>query len=177
MLGKKHTQATLDRISEASKESNAKMTPDQKESKLMKMLHTKCLNGTLLQPRKASWKSGWRDIGGKHIYARSRWEANYARYLELLKIGKAIKEWEHEPETFWFEKIKTGTRCYIPDFRVTNNDGSIEYHEVKGWMDSRSKTKLNRMRIYHPTVKMILRDSSWYKSNQRNLSKIVPGWE
>lgn len=177
MLGKKHSQESLLAMSAASVRNQAAMSPEKKRATTMKMLKTKSVNGTLMMPRKASWKSGWRDIGGQRIFARSRWEANYARYLQLLVVGKVIVSWEHEPDTFWFEKIKRGTRCYIPDFKVTLNDGSVEYHEVKGWMDSRSVTKLKRMRIYHPSVKVILRDSAWYKRNMRQLSAVVPGWE
>lgn len=124
-----------------------------------------------------SWKAAWREIGGKRLFARSKWEANYAHYLEFLKQAGEISEWEHEPETFWFDKIKRGTRSYLPDFRVTNKDGTKEYHEVKGWMDDRSKTKLRRMKKYHPRIVMVLRDSAWFKMANRKLRGLVPNWE
>ena len=92
----------------------------------------------------ASCKSGWREIGGIRKYYRSRWEANYARYLEFLKVNGEIEKWEHEPETFWFEGIKRGVMSYLPDFRVTEKNGDIVFHEVKGWMDARSITKIKR---------------------------------
>jgi hypothetical protein len=135
-------------------------------------------NGTLHPPRhKTTWKSGWREIGGKNIYARSRWEANYARYLEFLMAHQEIARWEHEPETFWFDDIKRGSRSYLPDFRVTFPGGRVEYHEVKGWMDARSKTKIKRMRIYHPNVILRVMDKKWFKANTRKLSGLIPGWE
>lgn len=135
-------------------------------------------HGTLNTNRECcSWKAAWREIGGKRKYFRSRWEANYAYYLEFLKSKGEIKEWEHEPETFWFEKIKRGCRSYLPDFRVTANDGSISYHEVKGWMDDRSKTKIKRMKIYHPKVVLLIFDGTWFKKNTKTLKTIVPGWE
>lgn len=121
--------------------------------------------------------SGWREIGGRHIFARSSWEANYARYLQLLKEIQEIKEWEHEAQTFWFAKIKRGVRSYLPDFRVVQNDGSHEYHEVKGWMDKRSQTKLKRMAKYFPDIKIRVIDKAWFKANRARLSSIVPGWE
>jgi hypothetical protein len=125
----------------------------------------------------ASWKHGWRTIGEKRIYARSRWEANYARYLEfLLKIGE-IKKWEYEPETFWFKEIKRGCVSYLPDFRITNNDGSIEYHEVKGWMDDRSKTKIKRMAKYYPEIKLKVIFRDLYKEIDTKLSGIIEEWE
>lgn len=120
---------------------------------------------------------GWVNIGPHKIYTRSKWESNYARYLEWLASKDMIKSWEYEPDTFWFENIKRGVRSYLPDFKVTNNDGSIEYHEVKGWMDPRSKTKLKRMKKYHPTVKLVLIDSERYKGIAKTVSHIVPDWQ
>ena len=96
--------------------------------------------------------------------------------LLLLPIGE-IKKWEHEPETFWFESIMRGCRSYLPDFRVTENNGSIVYHEVKGWMDARSKTKIKRMAKYHPDVKLIVIDSKAYNALAKQMSKSIVGWE
>lgn len=121
-------------------------------------------------------KAGWREIGGKRRYFRSRWEANYAYYLQWLKERGEIIEWEHEPETFWFEAIKRGCRSYLPDFRVTERGGDIRYHEVKGYLDAKSQTKLKRMKIYHPTVVLILVDGRAYRSISR-ISQLIPGWE
>ena len=172
MLGKKHTDEVKRIISEAG--TGRKVSPET----VMKILKTRAERGTLARNAPhGKWKAAWREIGGQRIYARSRWEANYGRYLEFLRAAGQIAKWEHEPETFWFESIKRGCRSYLPDFRVTNNDGSIEYHEVKGWMDDRSKTKLSRMKKYHPHIKLRVLDGAWFKSNRRKLSGIVEGWE
>jgi hypothetical protein len=88
------------------------------------------------------FKQGWVTVGGKKHYFRSWWEVDYACYLNILRKYKRIKEWEYEPQTFWFEKIKRGTRSYLPDFRITDQDGSQYFVEVKGYMDAKSKTKL-----------------------------------
>ena len=64
------------------------------------------------------WQPGWREIGGKRKYFRSKWESNYARYLQFLKEHKQIEDWHHECETFWFEGIKRGVCSYLPDFKV-----------------------------------------------------------
>lgn len=109
-------------------------------------------------------KSGKYDINGKLIFFRSKWEANYALYLDFLIKQKEIKKWEYEVDTFVFHKIKFGTRSYKPDFKVINNDGSIAYHEVKGYMDDRSKTKLKRMAKYYPEIKIRLIDKPVYNS-------------
>ena len=116
-------------------------------------------------------------MGGQEVYFSSTWEANYARYLQFLKEQGKIKAWEHEPETFWFNGIHRGTVTYLPDFRVINMDGSIEYHEVKGWMDAKSKTKINRMRIYHPTIKLIIIDAKRYKGIANTVKFIIDEWE
>src|SRR6185369_8386944 len=74
-------------------------------------------------------------------FFRSKWEANYALYLDFLVKTKVIKDWEFEAQTFFFDKIKSGTKKYIPDFKITNIDGSIEFHEVKGYQVAKDKTK------------------------------------
>ena len=114
------------------------------------------------------------DLG---IFVRSSWEANYARYLTFLVGLGEIQGWEYEPETFEFERIKRGTRYYTPDFKVTNLDGSVEYHEVKGWLDPKSNTKLKRMARYHPDITIILIDKEAYYAIRRECKNLVPNWE
>lgn len=111
MLGKKHSEETKARISVTSAERAAAYTPEEKSDIALKMLKTRVARyGTTANPRfKVSWKQGWREVGGKRCYFRSKWEANYARYLQWMKDQGKIAEWEHEPETFWFEAIKRGT--------------------------------------------------------------------
>ena len=126
---------------------------------------------------KASWKAGWRDIGGRKIYARSAWEANYARVLnEQEKLGK-IYCWEHEADVFWFDGIKRGVMSYLPDFKVTTIDGSVEYHEVKGWMDSRSKTTIKRMGIYHKNIKLLVIEKKEYLKIRGEWRYRINDWE
>lgn len=105
-------------------------------------------------------------IDGKEYYFRSKWEANYALYLAFLKKQGQIKEWQYEPRFFDFP-VAHGTTRYLPDFSVTNNDGSEEYHEVKGFMDAKSKTKLKRMAKYYPTTKVVLIDKEFMKALKR----------
>ena len=180
MAGKKHTKEVLEKLSEMSKKSQAKINedPDKRSTIVKKMIETKHAKGNLVLPRqKTTWKADWREIGGKRKYFRSRWEANYARYLEFLKVQNQISDWEHEPEVFWFEGIKRGCVSYLPDFRVTELNGTFTYHEVKGWMDDRSKTKIKRMAIYHPSVILKIIDAKWFKNNNKTLTAIIYGWE
>jgi endogenous inhibitor of DNA gyrase (YacG/DUF329 family) len=99
---------------------------------------------------------GWYEVNGIKMFFRSKWEVNYAFYLNFLVRQKQIKKWEYEADVFVFEKIQFGTRSYRPDFKVTRIDGEIEYHEVKGWMTPKSKTQIKRMGIYFPEVNLIV---------------------
>lgn len=175
MLGKKHNDQAKKKMSEAGKKLWANLTEDQKDAY--------SLRGSILGQKStmnrlnASWKAAWRNIGGTEKYYRSRWEANYARYLQWLKENNQIKDWKHEPKTFWFEGIKRGCVSYLPDFWVQELNDSESYHEVKGWMDDRSKTKIKRMAIYHPKVKLVVIDAKNYKEIEKKTKLFVPHWE
>lgn len=179
MQGKRHTQEALVKISRASKAHQLMLSPEEKSARVIKAMKTKVRNGLNLSPRVArgSWKAGWREIGGKRNYYRSRWEANYARYLQWLKEHEQIVDWQHEPETFWFESIRRGVRSYKPDFRVWENNGRSDLHEVKGWMDSRSKTCLKRMAKYHPNERVILIDGHQYRAIRLKVMRLIADWE
>lgn len=179
MAGKHHTKEVKEYLRKKTKELWENMSEDKKSDFVENMMKKKLEKyGTLATNRKnCTWKQGWREIGVYKKYFRSRWEANYARYLQYKQENGEIKLWEHEPETFWFEGIKRGCRSYLPDFRVTNNDGSVEYIEVKGWFDDRSKTKLKRMKKYYPKVKLIVIFSKDYTEIENKFGGIIPGWE
>lgn len=100
------------------------------------------------------WKQGWVTVGDQKHYFRSWWEVDFACYLEILKNHKQIKGWQYECETFWFHNIKRGTRSYLPDFKITENDGTTWFVEVKGYEDPKTKTKMKRMKKYYPDVKL-----------------------
>lgn len=120
-------------------------------------------------------KKGYVTIGGITFFARSPWEADIAAYYESLKKGKEIATWEHEPHTFWFESIRRGVRSYLPDFRITRNNGEQYYVEVKGYMDKKSATKLKRMKKYYPEVHLELIDAVRYREIKKS-SKFIKGW-
>ncbi len=119
--------------------------------------------------------------GGKRAdldnrYFRSGWEANYARYLNWLITQGQIVSWEYEADTFEFHKIKKGIRFYTPDFKILNNDGTYEYHEIKGYMDDASATKLKRMARYYPDTKLILIQKDEYREISK-WKRLFPEWE
>lgn len=181
MLGKKHTAEVRRQISEKSKQFWEGLTEQQRADLNLKMLKAKVAKDIPIanHTKRGSWKAGWREIGGKRNYYRSRWEANYARFLECLKVSGEIVDWQHEPETFWFDGILRGVRSYKPDFRViggTSPDAST-LHEVKGWMDARSHTTLKRMAKYHPDETIILIRERQYNAIARNYAAFIEGWE
>lgn len=172
--GKTHSPDAREKISKKSKAAWAGKSPEEREAWVDKLV-----SGNQGAPKVArgTWKAGWREIGGKRNYYRSRWEANYARYLEWLKQNGEIAEWQHEPETFWFEAIKRGVRSYKPDFRVWEVSGQSKLHEVKGWMDARSKTTLKRMAKYHPAETVIVIREKQYNEIARKIGPMIEGWE
>jgi len=179
MSGKKHGAEALEKIAQASRRSWATATKAERAQRTESMMKARINSaGKIAQNRPhGSWKAGWREIGGKRNYYRSRWEANYARYLEWLKANGSIVDWQHEPETFWFEGIKRGVRSYLPDFRLWLPCGSTELHEVKGWMDARSKTAIARMGRYHPGEKLIVIREKQYNAIARSHADLIADWE
>jgi hypothetical protein len=120
-------------------------------------------------------KSGKR-VDLDNMFIRSKWEANYARYLNFLVKCKSIEKWDYEKVEFEFP-VKRGNRFYKVDFRVFNLDGTVEFHEVKGYMDASSKTKLKRMAKYYPNINLKVIDKVWFKANTHNLKRLIPYWE
>jgi len=137
-----------------------------------------CYGNYLSHTASASYSRGH---GGKRedlegLYVRSSWEANWARYLNWLTKQGMVESWEYEPETFEFP-IKRGSKFYTPDFKVKFASGKLEYHEVKGYMDQKSRTKLKRMTKYYPQINIIIIDRELYKSVEQDVSLFIPTWE
>lgn len=178
MSGKKHTEEVKHRIGIASKKQWKNMSQEKLLQRSIKQIKTALKNKTLIPSnRRRTWKSGWREVAGSKFFFRSRWEYNYALFLESeVGLGN-IAKWEYEPKTFLFEKIIRGTRTYTPDFLVHFLDGSYEYREIKGWYDSRSRTQQRRMKLYFPKEKVVLINSEAYKAFQKQYQGILRGWE
>jgi hypothetical protein len=176
MLGKNHSPEYCKEIGIRAKKWHLEASDEAKSQRAIRQVTTARKNGSL-DRKHGSWKSDWRTIGDKTKFFRSRWEANYARYLEFLKLQGQILDWLHEPQTFWFLEIMRGSRSYLPDFKVMNLDGSHYWVEVKGWMDDRSKTKLKRFAKYYPNEKLELIQAAWFKKNNSMMKNIIDGWE
>jgi len=177
-LGMTHSEKTRQLIGQKSVATWASFTDEQRQASIEKATRTRVANNSYTQPRpQASWKAAWHEIGGIRKYYRSKWESNYAYYLQWLKEKGEILDWKHEPKVFWFEGVKRGTVSYLPDFLVIEKNGKEAYHEVKGWMDDRSKTKIRRMAKYHPNVTLVVIDKKAYEAIRKTVSKVVKGWE
>ena len=161
--GKSHSKASRGVISQKSKIAASSRSEEDEANRVLRQLKTKEKNGTLVPPRHGNWKAGWYEIGEHKLWMRSSWEYNYALLLEEKKRAFAIKDWLFEPDTFWFEQIRRGVRSYLPDFKIIWPDGSLEYHEVKGWMDQKSRTKIKRMAKYYPDVVLVVLQKKAYE--------------
>ena len=75
-------------------------------------------------------------------------EAAYGFYLSDLQNKGAIRE-------FKFESVKLilGKRCsYTPDFMVVLPDGTLEFHEVKGFWRDDARVKIKAAADKFPCV-------------------------
>jgi len=185
-LGLKHSPETLEVLSKKSRDS-------WKERKRMPILgairRVKTARTNIERYGSASPVHGIN--GGRNVYSRcrrgvrddlgffvrSRWEANYARYLKWLEERGEIAAWEYEPLTFHFEGVKRGPYTYKPDFKVVEKDGVVAFHEVKGWMDSKSRGKLKRFAKFYPHHKLVVIDQKTYKEIERSVSSVIQNWE
>lgn len=87
-------------------------------------------------------------------------ETAYAAHLAtLLQVGR-IARYDFEAE-----KLRLADRTfYTPDFRVVLPDGTIEYHEVKGYWEDDARVKIKVAAEHHPyTFKAITRSKGeWH---------------
>jgi hypothetical protein len=105
------------------------------------------MRGRFVGPKNGRWgkapkpgKRAWyvrRD--GSRVWMRSTYEVRLARCLDARRIA-----WEYEPRRF------TLADCtYLPDFYLPAVN---EYWEVKGWLDPRSRDKIEQFRRLYPDV-------------------------
>lgn len=178
-LGMKHTDEAKKKISESLREAYLDPNHPCRSEAMRQLRSDSCVERTLRRRTQTFYSrsaSGTREDLG--IYVRSAWEANYARYLNFLKASGQISGWRYEPKTFEFVAIKRGTRTYTPDFEVTLPDGRVQWHEVKGWMDQKSRTRLDRMAKYFPNETVLIIGEKWFRDAYWNgLSGTIQGWE
>lgn len=96
------------------------------------------------------------------IQFKSKFEAQWSKYLEMLVMGSdtdPIDRWNYEPKTFFFPDQKKAPVQYTPDFLITVCWGDLSNHywqELKGWLDSQTISKFQKMLKYYPDEKFEL---------------------
>ena len=118
-------------------------------------------------------KASWVETGGKRFYTKSLAEKRFAMYLQYLKEHNEIKDYEYEPETFWFLEIKRGVRSYKPDFKIIRLDDKHFFVEIKGYMDAKSATKIKRFAKYYPQETLKVIKSEWVSKNAAILKGLI----
>lgn len=182
-LGLKHTEAARRLMGEASKRAAKARTPEQWTVRSAKICATRIarygtgnpatLTPTSMYSRARRGKRA--DLDGQ--FFRSSWEANYARYLRYLRERGQIASWAYEPKRFVFPGVTSGALTYLPDFEVVDCHGDASYHEVKGWMDPRSKDRLSRMAEFYPNVRVVVIGVQQYRAIALAVSRQIPEWE
>ena len=177
MLGKHHSAEFRDMISMCNKNKWASFSDDKKKEILLKRaLARKGLN----RRTNCSWKAGYRTIGGLKEFYRSKWEANYARYLQELKKAGIILSWEHEPDNFIMFTKEGKPTSYIPDFtviRLVDGKKYYNYHEVKGWVDDRSKYKIDEFKKRYGDCFLNVIYANEYKKIEKEVASKIEEWE
>lgn len=115
------------------------------------------------------------DLGG--MFFRSGWEANIARYLNIMQENGTISKWFYESKRFVFPTIKVGVRSYLPDFCIVTNDGKTQWWEVKGYMTKKGQTAINRFRKFYPDESLTIIDKKKYEVIKKEYQKRIPEWE
>lgn len=177
MKGKTHSNEYRKRRSLIMKEVWADPESYLNSSEYRQKVSKRMSNQMIERIKKRNFNSYSRGKGGIRkdigIYVRSTWEANVARYLNLLKKENKIFKWEYESETFRFYGENNGTRSYTPDFKIWETEHSKHYFlEVKGYMDERSKDKLKMMDEYYPEEKIIIIGEKEYNDIRKLKDKI-----
>lgn len=110
----------------------------------------------------------------------SNYEYDYALYLDYLYDSGEIAGWIRNTTQFGFsEEIEVRgrkQRSYRPDFLVFLKDGSYEIHEVKGWMNDRSKTVLEQFSKDYSTLTLKIITKDDILSLQSNFQNKLWGW-
>lgn len=162
------------------REAIQRRTPEQRSIAAKKAARTRVERYGTGQPKTSNPYSSARrgkreDLG--NIFFRSRWEANYARYLNWLKGQGQIKDWVYEAQTFIFHGVTRGAITYLPDFKVIELDGSHKWHEVKGWMKGADRTKLKRMKKYYPDEIVLVIGEAEYRQIEHQVAGLIAKWE
>jgi len=181
MLGKTHSIEYRKKRSELTKamwtDQKSYLNSEEHRQKLSERMSKQMVDRIKKNPKSVytNARGGTREDLG--FYVRSRWEANVSRYIKFLVEKGEIYKWEYEPDTFWFENIKKGTRSYTPDFKIWETETSDPiYWEVKGYMDAKSKTRMKLMDKYYSGTEIKLIMEKEYKEISERAG-LINSWE
>uniref|UniRef100_A0A6H1ZP12 Uncharacterized protein n=1 Tax=viral metagenome TaxID=1070528 RepID=A0A6H1ZP12_9ZZZZ len=106
-------------------------------------------------------------IGGKEYTYRSKGEHKIAKYLQLIKEQKYIKDWAYEQTKFSFPSEQDPVRTWLIDFDVLENDGRFYYIEYKGLVEPDTKRKIFLLNQYRPEIRLVM-----VISDKKNLKRL-----
>lgn len=89
-------------------------------------------------------------------------EAKYAAHLLSLKDAGLVYDFAFEGVTF----VLANRTRYTPDFLVITQDGSVEFHEVKGYWRDDAKVK----------IKIAARMFPWFTFRAYRWKNKTVGW-
>lgn len=92
--------------------------------------------------------------GKKAPAGMNKLERRYADHLEMLRSTHSdIERWDYEPEKL---RLAEGA-WYTPDFRIIFKDGTVEFHETKGFMREAAHVRLKVAADQHPYIFRLVR--------------------
>ena len=101
-------------------------------------------------------------IGRPYAPYRSKWEQQYAEYLDRLVAVQRVLVWRYEPERL---EIGVGAK-YTPDFSVLLPGAErVEYREVKGYRREASIVRIKAAALRYPLFRFVLvtkRNGHWH---------------
>ena len=115
-------------------------------------------------PKASKGKNGIRLDISPDLNFYSRWEANFARILELLKM-----KWSFQPRRFDLDG-----HYYTPDFYLPEFD---TYIEIKNFLSKYSEERDRKFRELYPQIKLLLITKKEYNILQDSFSSLVKNWE
>lgn len=90
---------------------------------------------------------------------RARKTGPYKSKLESIVAKRLGKKAKYESEKLKYVIVKN----YIPDFIITEKDGSKKYIEVKGYLRYEDQVKMKAVRYSHPDLHIEM----WFPKDQK----------
>lgn len=169
--GHRHSEESKQKMSERRKIFYSNIPKEVLYERVKRGVETKRKRGIFNTTSNAysRCKGGFR-IDLQH-YFRSSWEANVARIFNYKNI-----KWKYETKRFDFTEENQSVLSYQPDFYLPEVDIWVE---VKGWMDEKSKIRLELFKKYYPeeNKKLLLIDSKFYYKLEKIYKPIITNWE